>query len=104
MYLHAVVIFDKVDLSKPDVIKFSGAEFQQPVGVGITRFDLIKERTRSYELGVGFNVFRRDFFRLTARPAYVLTENPEVYADTDIPKWLPTLRFSFAAQFAIWRP
>jgi hypothetical protein len=102
VYLHAGITFENVDLGRPDVIKFRGAEFSQPYAVGVERSQLVVPKTKSYEFGVGFNVFRRDFFRLTARPTYVLTENPEVY--TDGPKLLPTLRFTFGAQFAVWRP
>ena len=102
VYLHVGITFDNVDLGRPDIIKFRGAEFNQPYAVGVQRSQLVLPKTNTYEFGIGFNVFRRDYFRLTARPAYVLTENPEVY--TDGPKMLPTLRFTFAAQFAIWRP
>ena len=101
VYLHAGITFDNVDLGRPDIIKFRGAEFNQPYAVGVERGQLVVPMTKTYEFGIGFNVFRRDYFRLTARPAYVLTENPEVY--TEGPKMLPTLRFTFGAQFAIWR-
>jgi hypothetical protein len=100
-YIHLGVVLENVDLGKPDIIKFRGAEFSQPYAVGVVRSQLVVPKTKSYEIGVGFNVFRRDFFRLTARPTYVLTENPEVF--TDGPKLLPTLRFTFGAQFALWR-
>ncbi len=101
-YLHLGMVFEKADLRKPDVIKFVGAEYDQPFNQGLVRTQLIKPRTRTYEFGVGFNVFRREFFRLTARPTYVLSENPEIYGQA--PDWLPTLRFTFGAQFALWRP
>jgi hypothetical protein len=101
VYLHAGITIEQVDLRRPDVIKFRGAEFNQPYAVGIVRSQLVRPKTTSYEFGVGFNLFRRDFFRLTARPTYVLTRNPEVY--TNGPALLPTLRFTFAAQFAVWR-
>lgn len=106
VYLHAGVTFERVDLGRPDIIGFRGAEFDpsqyRPYLENLQRGQFVVPRTKSYEFGVGFNVFRRDFFRLTARPTYVLTENPEVV--TDGPKMLPTLRFTFAAQFAVWRP
>lgn len=105
VYLHAGISFDNVDLRKPDVIKFRGAEFSQPYAVGVERSQLVVPKTKTYEFGIGFNVFRRDFFRLTARPTYALTENPEVRTNGPNvgPKLLPTLRFSFAAQIAVWR-
>ncbi len=101
VYLHAGITFEQRDLGRPDVIKFRGAESEQPGAIGVQRGELVVPKTRSYEFGVGFNVYKKDFFRLTARPMYVLTENPEVY--TEGPKMLPTLRFTFAAQFALWR-
>jgi hypothetical protein len=102
VFLHAGITFENVDLGRPDIIKFKGAEFNQPYAVGVERSQLVVPKTKTYEFGIGFNVFRRDFFRLTARPTYVLTENPEVY--TDGPKMLPTLRFTFGAQIGLWRP
>lgn len=100
VYLHAGMIFDIADKSSPDEILYTNAEFEQPINQGLTSDQLTQNRTQSVELGVGFNLFRRDRFRLTARPAYVLTRNPEVY--NDAPDWLPTLRFSFAAQAGLW--
>lgn len=100
VYLHAGMIFDIADKSSPDEILYNNAEFEQPINQGLTSDQLTQNRTQSVELGVGFNLFRRDRFRLTARPAYVLTRNPEVY--NDAPDWLPTLRFSFAAQAGLW--
>ena len=105
VYLHAGITFEQVDLGRPDIIKFRNAEFSQPYAVGVQRGQLVVPKTKSYEFGIGFNVYKRDFFRLTARPAYVLTENPEVdySANKSGRKLLPTLRFTFAAQFALWR-
>ncbi len=105
VYLHAGITFEQVDLGRPDVIKFRNAEFSQPYAVGVQRGQLVVPKTRSYEFGIGFNVYKKEFFRLTARPAYVLTENPEVdfTVNQRNPKLLPTLRFTFAAQFALWR-
>lgn len=100
VYLHAGTIFDIADKSRPDEILYTNAEFEQPINQGLTSDQLTRNRTQSVEFGIGFNLFRRDRFRLTARPAYVLTRNPEVY--NDAPDWLPTLRFSFAAQAGLW--
>ena len=100
VYLHAGMIFDIADKSGPDEILYTNAEFDQPINQGLTSDQLTKNRTRSIELGVGFNLFQRDRLRLTARPAYVLTSNPEVY--NDAPDWLPSLRFSFAVQAGLW--
>ncbi|GEM_PF-695118 len=105
VYLHAGITFEQIDLGRPDIIKFRNAEFSQPYAVGVQRGQLVVPKTKSYEFGIGFNVYKREFFRLTARPAYVLTENPEVdyTSNQNAPKYLPTLRFTFAAQFALWR-
>lgn len=104
VYLHAGIIFEKVDLGRPDIITFQGAEFDQKVGEGLERGQLIAPRTRSYEFGIGFNVFKRDYFRLTARPTLAYTESPDLYPlEKGVPDFLPTLRFTFAAQFALWR-
>jgi len=100
VWLHAGMIFDIADKSKPDEILYRNAEFDQPVNQGLTSEQLTASRAQSVELGIGFNLFQRDRFRLTARPAYVLTRNPEIY--NDAPDWLPTLRFSFAAQAGLW--
>ena len=100
VYLHAGMIFDIADKSRPDEILYTNAEFEQPINQGLTSEQLTQNRTRAVEFGIGFNLFRRDRFRLTARPAYVFTRNPEVY--NDAPDWLPTLRFSFAAQAGLW--
>jgi hypothetical protein len=100
VWLHAGMIFDIADKSKPDEILYRNAEFDQPVNQGVTSEQLTASRTQSVELGIGFNLFQRDRFRLTARPAYVLSRNPEIY--NDAPDWLPTLRFSFAAQAGLW--
>ncbi|MEN9414923.1 MAG: hypothetical protein RLZ62_1227 [Bacteroidota bacterium] len=100
VWLHAGMIFDIADKSKPDEILYRNAEFDQPVNQGVTSEQLTASRTQSVELGIGFNLFQRDRFRLTARPAYVLSRNPEIY--NDAPDWLPTLRFSFTAQAGLW--
>lgn len=101
VYLHAGLIFNNLNLNKPDKVVFSGAEFDQPGTPDVHAYQLVKQHTKTIELGVGFNVFRRDFFRLVARPAYVLSENPQLIGDA--PHWLPTLRFTFGAQFGFWR-
>ena len=100
VYLHAGMIFDIADKSRPDEVLYTNAEFEQPINQGLTSDQLTQNQTRSIEFGIGFNLFKRDRFRLTARPAYVLTSNPEVY--NDAPNWLPTLRFSFSAQAGLW--
>lgn len=101
VYLHAGLILNNINLNKPDHLVFSGAEFDQPGTENVHADLLVKKHTKTIELGVGFNVFRREFFRLVARPAYVLSENPQQFGDA--PKWLPTLRFTFGAQFGLWR-
>lgn len=105
VYLHAGMYFEKVDLGRPDIIEFYNAEFDQLYSgaVDLQRGQLVKPRIKSFEFGVGFNVYKRDFFRLIARPTYVLTENPEVYSNSDVREYLPTLRFTFGAQIALWR-
>lgn len=104
VYLQAGMTIDFFDPSTQDRLVFSGAEYKEPWPYELSHQDLFKKRTTSYNLGIGFNLFRTEGFRLTARPSIVWSENPEVYKIyADAPKFIPTLRMNFAAQVAIIR-
>lgn len=104
VFLQAGMSIDFFDASTPDRLVFSGAEFKEPWPYELRHDDLIKKRTTTFTFGIGFNLFRSEGFRLTARPSIVWSENPEVYQIyADAPKFIPTLRMNFAAQMAIIR-
>ncbi|MBC7774831.1 MAG: hypothetical protein H7246_05275 [Phycisphaerae bacterium] len=104
VYLQAGLTIDFFDSGTPDRIVFSGAEVKQPWPYELRHDDLIKKQTTSFNLGIGFNLFRSEGFRLTARPSIVWSENPEIYAlYADAPKFIPTLRMNFGVQVAIIR-
>ncbi len=105
VFLQAGMTIDFFDASTPDRLVFSGAEVKEPWPYKLTHEDLIKKRTTTFSFGIGFNLFRTEGFRLTARPSIVWSENPEIYQlyATNAPKFIPTLRMNFAAQFAIIR-
>lgn len=101
VYLHAGMTFDFFSNSPPDEIVFRNAELEQQPYDRVERTQLFKSSTRSYEFGIGFKLHSNDYFRLVARPTYVVSENPEIY--TDAPKYLPTFRMTFGAQYAFIR-
>lgn len=101
VYFHAGMTFDFFNDSPPDRVVFQNAEFRQQPLSEVGRELLFKQKTRSYEFGIGFKLHSNDYFRLIARPTYVLSENPEIY--TDGPKYIPTLRMTFGAQYAFIR-
>lgn len=101
VFLHAGMTFDFFSDSPPDRIVFRNAEVQQQPYDHLERTQLFKRTTRSYEFGIGFKLHSNDYFRIIARPTYVLSENPEIY--TDAPKYIPTLRMMFGAQYAFIR-
>ncbi len=101
VYAHVGMTFDFFSDSPPDKIVFRGAELDQQPYDQLQRTQLFKSTTRSYEFGIGFKLHSNDYFRLVARPTYVLSENPEIY--TDAPKYLPTFRMTFGAQYAFIR-
>jgi hypothetical protein len=98
VYFHAAANFEFLDDRKPERIKFTDALSREVPPYGVQRADLMKKQTRSYEFGIGFKLHSSDYFRVFARPTYVLSENPEVY--TDQPKYLSTFRMTFGAQYA----
>lgn len=100
-YLHAGMTFDFFNDSPPERIVFQNAELRQRPYDHLERTQLFKKNTRSYEFGIGIKLHSNDYFRLTARPTYVLSENPEIY--TDAPKYISTLRMTFGAQYAFIR-
>lgn len=105
VYLQAGMTIDFFDSATPDRLVFSGAEVKEPWPYKLRHDDLIKKRTTSFNFGIGFNLFRTGGFRLIARPSIVWSENPEIYElyATNPPKFIPTLRMNFGAQFAILR-
>ena len=105
VYLQAGMTVDFFDSGTPDRIVFSGAEVKQPWPYKLRHDELIKKRTTSFSLGIGFNLFRTEGFRLIARPSIVWSENPEIYQlyAVNPPKYIPTLRMNFGAQMAIIR-
>lgn len=105
VYAQVGMTLDFFDDSTPDRLVFSGAELKQAWPYELTHRDLFKARTTSLMLGIGFNLFRTEGFRLIARPSIVWSENPEIYRlfGTDAPRFIPTLRMNFGAQVAIIR-
>lgn len=104
VYLQAGMTIDFFDSTTPDRLVFSGAEVREPWPYELRHDDLFKKRTTSFSLGIGFNLFRTEGFRLIARPSIVWSENPEVYKlFADAPNFIPTLRMNFGAQVAIVR-
>ena len=101
VYLQAGMSVDILDPSTPDRLEFSGAELEFQSYNEFRHDQLFKKRTTSYTLGIGFNLFRTQGFRLIARPSIVWSENPEIY--TEAPKFVSTLRMNFGAQMAIIR-
>lgn len=101
VYLQAGMAFNFQDVSTPDRLVFSGAELDFQSFNEFRHDQLFKKRTKDYSFGIGFNLFRSGGFRLTARPSIIWSENPEIY--TEAPKFIPTLRMNFGAQFAILR-
>jgi hypothetical protein len=101
VYLHAGMTFDFFSDSPPDQVVFQNAELEQQPYDHLERTQLFKSNTRSYEFGIGFKLHSNDYFRLVARPTYVLSENPEIY--TDAPDYIPTFRMTFGAQYAFIR-
>ena len=101
VFLQAGMSVDILDDSTPDRLEFSGAELEFQSFNEFRHDQLFKKRTTSYTLGIGFNLFRTQGFRLIARPSIVWSENPEIY--TEAPKFISTLRMNFGAQVAILR-
>ncbi len=101
IYLQAGVNIDILDASTPDRLVFSGAELEFQSFDEFRHDQLFKKTTKSFNFGIGFNLFRSGGFRLIARPSIVWSENPEIY--TEAPNYIPTLRMNFGAQFAIIR-
>lgn len=99
VFLHLGVDFNFLDKNAPDHVTFTGAETRESPLSELRHDQLFKAKTYSYNLGVGFNLYANDFLRFTALPAYVWSQNPEVY--TDAPWRQRTFRMSFAVQFSI---
>jgi len=101
VYAQAGMSFDFFDNNTPDRLVFHNAESRQQPFTELRHDQLFKTRTKSYTFGIGFNLFSTSYLRFQARPAFVLSENPEIY--TDAPERLPTFRMNFSAQFALIR-
>jgi hypothetical protein len=99
MYLHGGVSFDFLDTRKPERTVGGYYRAEEALPNELTREKLMKPRTRSYELGMGFKLHANDFFRLVARPTYVLSENPMI--DSENP-FISTLRMTFGVQYAFF--
>ncbi|MFN0036094.1 MAG: hypothetical protein ACKVUS_13605 [Saprospiraceae bacterium] len=104
VYLQAGMAIDFLDAGTPDRLVFSGAELPFQSYTTFRHDQLFKKRTTSFMFGIGFNLFRTEGFRLTARPSIVWSQNPEIYSlYAEAPDWIPTLRMNFGAQVAIVR-
>ena len=101
VFAHLGMTLDYFSDSPPDRVTFQGAETREAPLTEVRRDQLFKKSTKSYEFGIGFKLHSNDYFRLVARPSYVLSENPEIY--TDGPKYLPTFRMMFGIQYAFIR-
>jgi hypothetical protein len=101
VFAHLGMTLDYFSDSPPDRVTFQGAETREAPLTEVRRDQLFKKTTKSYEFGIGFKLHSNDYFRLVARPTYVLSENPEIY--TDGPKYLPTFRMMFGIQYAFIR-
>ena len=99
VFLQVGMSLDFLDKGTPDRLVFSGAELEQQLFESYRQSELFKKQTHSFTFGIGFNLFRREGFRLIARPAVVWSENPEIY--TEGPNYIPTLRMNFGVQMAI---
>jgi hypothetical protein len=99
VYLHGGVAFNFLDDHKPE--RSIGLAYQdetEPLS-GLSREVLVKKRTTSYEVGVGFKLQINDYVRLVGRPSYVWSENPELLSATP---YLGSVRMTFGAQYAFF--
>jgi hypothetical protein len=97
VYFHAAVMFETLDSRKDERTVFTDARTrEQPLGF-LNREKLMRKHTTSYEFGIGFKLHSSDYFRIIARPTFVLSQNPEIY-HTD--RYLPSIRMTFGAQYA----
>ncbi|MBK9338983.1 MAG: hypothetical protein IPM98_21570 [Lewinellaceae bacterium] len=101
VFLHAGMTLDFFSDHPAERIAFEGAQLRQAPLTEVRRDQLFKQRTTSYNFGVGFNLYANDLLRITARPSYVLSENPEIY--TNAPDYISTVRMTFGVQFALFK-
>ncbi len=101
VYVHLGMTFDFFDDRPKEQLVFHNAEVRDRPLESVRRDLLFKTTTKSYELGIGFKLHSNDYFRIVARPSYVLSENPEIY--TDAPKYIGTVRMTFGFQYAFIR-
>lgn len=100
-FVHAGMTLDFFNDNPPERIAFEGAQLRQAPLTEVRRDQLFRQRTQSYDIGFGFNLYANNFLRLTARPSYVFHENPEIY--TTGPRWLRTVRMTFGVQFGFFK-
>lgn len=101
VFLHAGMSFDFFSARPKEEILFEGAQLRQAPLTEVRRDQLFKQKTISYDFGVGFNLYANDYFRIIARPTYVLSENPEIY--TNAPDLISTVRMTFGVQFGFFK-
>lgn len=101
VYLHAGMSFDFFNDSPAERIAFEGALLRQAPLTEVRRDQLFRQQTKSFDFGVGFNLYSTDVFRITARPSYVIHENPEIY--TEGPDNITTFRITFGFQVGFFR-
>ena len=101
VFVQAGMSFDFFNDRPKERIAFEGAQLRERPLDEVPREILFKNRTKSYTLGVGFKLHSNDYFRLVARPSFVLSENPEIY--TNAPDFIPTWRMNFGFQYAFIR-
>jgi len=100
-FVHVGMSFDFFNDSPPERITFEGAQLRQAPLTEVRRDQLFKQQTKSYDFGVGFNLYANNTIRLTARPSYVRSENPEIY--TTGPAWISTVRMTFGLQVGLFK-
>lgn len=101
VYVQAGMSFDFFSDRPEGRVKFEGAELRERPLDAVPREILFKKNTKSYTIGVGFSLFTHRFFRFTARPSFVLSENPEIY--TTAPDYISTLRMHFGVQVGLFQ-
>jgi len=101
VYVHAGMSLDFFNDSPAERIAFEGAQLREAPLMEVRRDQLFRQQTKSYDIGVGFNLYSTDVFRITARPSYVIHENPEIY--TEGPAHITTFRMTFGFQVGFFR-
>ncbi|MEQ1745568.1 MAG: hypothetical protein ABMA02_09090 [Saprospiraceae bacterium] len=100
VYAYLGMAFDFFSDAPAERIAFEGAQLREAPLMEVRRDQLFKQQTKSFDFGIGFNLFSTDHFRITARPSYVISENPEIY--TNAPDYVETFRMTFGFQVGFW--